>query len=101
MRPDRERRIPTNRDEGRPMNSVTLPAFRTRAFIDGDFRDAVTGELFVTENPATGRPLAEVAAGGPADIDRAVAAARRAFDDGRWSKRPPAERKVVLLRFAA
>ena len=76
------------------------PTFRTDAFIDGAFRPALSGARFATENPATGRPLAEVAAGDAADIDLAVRAARRAFDDGRWSRRSPADRKVVLLRFA-
>jgi len=70
------------------------------ALIDGDFRPAASGLTFTTENPATGRPIAEVAAGDAVDIDAAVSAARRAFDDGRWSRRSPAERKAVLLRFA-
>ena len=82
------------------MAVATLPAFRTKAFIDGEFRDAASGETFVTENPATGQPLAEIAAGDAADIDAAVRAARRAFDDGRWSRLAPAERKRTLLRFA-
>jgi gamma-glutamyl-gamma-aminobutyraldehyde dehydrogenase len=82
------------------MAVATMPAFRTKAFIDGQFREAASGETFVTENPATGRPLADVAAGDAADIDAAVRAARRAFDDGRWSQRAPAERKQILLRFA-
>ena len=76
------------------------PTFRTDAFIDGTFRPAQSGERFTTENPATGQPLAEVAAGDAVDIDLAVQAARRAFDDGRWSRRSPAERKAVLLGFA-
>jgi 4-(gamma-glutamylamino)butanal dehydrogenase len=76
------------------------PTFRTDAFIDGAFRPAQSGERFTTENPATGQPLAEVAAGDAADIDLAVQAARRAFDDGRWSGRSPAERKAVLLDLA-
>jgi 4-(gamma-glutamylamino)butanal dehydrogenase len=79
---------------------ATKPTFRTDAFIDGAFRPAKSGERFVTENPATGQPLAEVAAGDGADIDAAVRAARRAFDDGRWSRRSPSARKEVLLRFA-
>ena len=82
------------------MAIATTPTFRTDAFIDGAFRPALSGARFVTENPATGRPLAEVAAGDAADIDLAVQAARRAFDDGRWSRRSPADRKTVLLRFA-
>jgi gamma-glutamyl-gamma-aminobutyraldehyde dehydrogenase len=77
-----------------------LPRFRTQAFIDGAFRDAASGRTFVTENPATGQPLAEVVEGGSADIDAAVSAARRAFDDGRWSRLAPADRKAVLLRYA-
>ncbi|MCJ7711364.1 MAG: aldehyde dehydrogenase family protein, partial [Chloroflexi bacterium] len=59
---------------------------RTQLFIDGGFRDAIGGDRFVTENPATGQPIAEVAKGGPADVDAAVAVARRAADDGRWSR---------------
>jgi gamma-glutamyl-gamma-aminobutyraldehyde dehydrogenase len=76
------------------------PTFRTDAFIDGAFMRAQSGARFTTENPATGQPLAEVAAGDAADIDVAVRAARRAFEDGRWSRRSPAERKGVLLRYA-
>ena len=76
------------------------PQFRTQAFIDGSFRDAASGATFATENPATGQVLAHVAAGGPEDVDRAVAAARRSFDDGRWSRMAPADRKAVLLRVA-
>jgi gamma-glutamyl-gamma-aminobutyraldehyde dehydrogenase len=73
---------------------------RTRAFIDGAFRDAASGETFATENPATGEEITRVAAGGAADIDSAVQAARRAFEDGRWSRLAPADRKAVLLRVA-
>ncbi len=76
------------------------PAFRTDAFIDGEFHPAESGERFVTDNPATGETLAEIAGGGAADIDAAVRAARRSFADGRWSRRSPADRKAVLLRFA-
>src|SRR6187402_817667 len=82
------------------MAVAALPTFRTKAFIDGQFQDAASGETFVTENPATGRPIATIASGDAADIDAAVRAARRAFDDGRWSRRAPSERKETLLRFA-
>ena len=73
---------------------------RTQLFIDGRFQDAAGGARFSTENPATGRPLAEVARGDAADVDAAVAAARRAADDGRWSRLNPGDRKQVLLRWA-
>ena len=82
------------------MVAPTIPGLRTDAFIDGSFRPAASGERFVTENPASGHPLAEIAAGDAPDVDLAVQAARRAFDDGRWSRRAPADRKVTLLRFA-
>jgi 4-(gamma-glutamylamino)butanal dehydrogenase len=82
------------------MAIAARPTFRTDAFIDGAFQPAASGERFTTENPATGQALAEVAAGSTADVDLAVRAARRAFDDGRWSRRSPAERKATLLRFA-
>ena len=71
------------------MALAALPRFRTQAFIDGAFRDAASGATFATENPATGEVIAHVAAGDAADIDAAVASARRAFEDGRWSRRAP------------
>jgi len=74
--------------------------FRGQAFIDGAFVDAASGETFESVNPATGAVLAEVAACDAADVDRAVAAGRRAFEDGRWSRRTPGDRKAVLLRLA-
>jgi gamma-glutamyl-gamma-aminobutyraldehyde dehydrogenase len=79
---------------------AALPRFRTQAFIDGAFRDAASGRTFSTENPATGEILTNVAAGDVEDIDAAVRAARAAFNDGRWSRTAPADRKKVLLRYA-
>ena len=73
---------------------------RTQLFIDGRFRDAHGGGRFVTENPATGQPIAEVAQGGAADVDAAVAVARKAADDGRWSRVSPGDRKRILQRWA-
>jgi aldehyde dehydrogenase (NAD+) len=67
--------------------------------IDGEWVDAVSGKTFESHNPATGELLATVAEGDKADIDKAVAAARRAFE-GPWSKFTPFERQNLLLRFA-
>ena len=78
---------------------ANLP-LRTRLFIDGAFRDAMAGGRFTSENPATGQPIAEVAEGGPEDVDLAVAAARRAADDGRWSRLNPGDRKGLLIAWA-
>ena len=72
----------------------------TQAFIDGSFRPAMSGKTFDTINPATGKLLAKVAACGPEDVDFAVAKARDAFEDGRWSRLHPGERKAVLIKLA-
>ena len=73
---------------------------RGQAFIDGKFVDTLSGKTFDSINPATGAVLTRVAECDAADVDRAVSAARRAFQDGRWSRKPPGERKAVLLRLA-
>ena len=75
-------------------------SFPTQAFIDGSFRPALSGKTFDTVNPATGEVLAKVAACGAADVDFAVEKARDAFEDGRWSRLHPRERKEVLIRLA-
>lgn len=74
--------------------------FRDKAFIDGKAVAARSGRTFACVNPATGETLAEVASCGEEDIDLAVAAARRSFDAGVWSRTSPAHRKEVLLRLA-
>ena len=74
---------------------------RTQIWIDGKAQPAASGARFETVNPGTGQILADIAKGGAEDIDRAVKSARRAFDDGRWSRQTPAARKEVLLRLAA
>ncbi len=71
-----------------------------RAFIGGTFVDAADGETFRTINPATGEVIAHVAHCSGKDVDRAVAAARKAFDDGAWSRAAPEDRKAILLRLA-
>ena len=71
-----------------------------RMWIDGERVAAADGATFAKASPIDGRHLAQVARGGSADIDRAVAGARRAFEKGSWVAQPPAARKKVLLRFA-
>jgi aldehyde dehydrogenase (NAD+) len=67
-------------------------------FVDGTFRDG-RGEAVKTINPADEEPLAEVAEASPADVDDAVAAARRAYDGG-WGRLPGKERGKYLFRIA-
>ncbi|HEY4333906.1 MAG TPA: aldehyde dehydrogenase [Ilumatobacteraceae bacterium] len=74
---------------------------RAQCFIDGTFVDAASGKTFTDTCPRDGHVIANVAEGDAEDINRAVSAARRAFDDGRWSRMAPADRKRVMLRFAA
>lgn len=73
----------------------------TLPFIDGAEHKPATDRTFATVNPATGETITEVAACAEAEVDLAVRAARAAFEDGRWSRRAPEERKRVLLRLAA
>lgn len=74
--------------------------FPSQAFIDGKFCPAKSGKTFETVNPATGAVLAHVAACGVEDVDFAVAKARDAFEDGRWSRLHPRDRKEALIRLA-
>lgn len=73
---------------------------RNRIFIEGEWVDAADGATFETINPATGEAITSVAEGGPADIDAAVASARAAFEDGRWSNLSPRDRGQALVRLA-
>jgi gamma-glutamyl-gamma-aminobutyraldehyde dehydrogenase len=71
-----------------------------RALIAGQRCAAASSETFPTLNPSNGKVLADVAKCDAKDVDRAVAAARAAFESGVWSKATPAQRKAVLLRLA-
>ena len=70
-----------------------------RAVIDGQRRDAASGEAFACVSPIDGRVLTQAARGRGADIDAAVASARAAFNDRRWAGKSPAARKRVLQAF--
>ncbi|MFJ6521025.1 aldehyde dehydrogenase (NAD+) [Streptomyces filamentosus] len=67
-------------------------------FIDGEFTDAADGKVFKTVSPSTEEVLSEIAQAGEADVDRAVKAARKAFE--KWSALPGAERAKYLFRIA-
>ena len=68
-----------------------------KLFINGQWTDAASGKSFETPNPATGETLAQVAEGDAEDINRAVRAARAAFD-GPWSRMTPSERGRIIWR---
>ena len=70
-----------------------------RLLIGGQWVEALSGRSFDTVNPATGKVIAQLAEGGAEDIDRAVAAARTAFE-GPWSKFKPFDRQALMLKIA-
>ena len=77
---------------------MTLTAERYQMFIAGEWRDAETGETTDVINPATEEVIANVPKGTTGDVDRAVAAARSAFEE--WQFSTPAERSTMLYKFA-
>jgi betaine-aldehyde dehydrogenase len=71
-----------------------------KLWIDGKWEDSKGGKMMPIEDPATGKKIAEVVDGSREDVDRAVQAAKRAFYDGRWSKKTPGERSKILWKLA-
>ncbi|MBY0228271.1 MAG: aldehyde dehydrogenase family protein, partial [Gemmataceae bacterium] len=76
------------------------PVKHKQLFIGGQWRDSASGKTFATLNPANGEPICDVAEGDKADIDLAVAAARKAFESGPWPKASAAERGRLLYKLA-
>ncbi|KAE8663843.1 Aldehyde dehydrogenase [Hibiscus syriacus] len=72
----------------------------TKLLINGDYVDSASGKTFPTYDPRTGDVIAHVAEGDAEDINRAVSAARKAFDEGPWPKTTAYERSRVLFKFA-
>jgi phenylacetaldehyde dehydrogenase len=81
-------------------NVARYVAKTRQMFINGKWVDAASGKTFPTYNPATGEVLANVAEGDKEDINRAVAAARAAFDTGPWSKITPSQRGKLIWKLA-
>ena len=71
-----------------------------KLLIDGKWVPAQSGKTFPVVDPSTGGPIARVAEADAADVDRAVAAARRAFDSGPWARMAPSQRGKLLWRLA-
>jgi aldehyde dehydrogenase (NAD+) len=80
--------------------SVKVKVRQTKMLIDGKWVDSVSGRTFETINPANGQTIAHVAEGEKPDVDKAVAAARRAFEKGPWRKMSARERGRLLYRLA-
>ncbi len=80
------------------MAATSMEVGTLRNFIDGELVDAAEGGTDAVVNPATGEEIAQAPSSTTEDVDRAVAAARRAFEG--WSATTPGERQLALLRFA-
>ena len=78
---------------------ATATRTKLQNFIDGEFVAPADGRTEPVFNPATGEAIAEAPLSGPEDVERAVAAARRAFESG-WETATPGERSLALLRIA-
>jgi phenylacetaldehyde dehydrogenase len=78
-------------------NVETFLGTPRQMFINGEWTDSASGKTFDTPNPATGETLARVAEGDAEDIDRAVRAARSAFD-GEWSRLTPSDRGRIIWK---
>ena len=81
------------------MSTSTTKAY-TGILIDGEWADSGGGGTFSDVNPATGEPIAEIAAAGADDVSAAVASAGRAFRSTQWARVNPTERGRVLFRIA-
>lgn len=78
-----------------------LPEIKfTKLFIDGGFVDAVSGKTFETRDPRTGDVITSVAEGDKEDVDKAVKAAKQAFDHGKWPRMSGFERGRIMMKFA-
>ena len=69
-------------------------------FINNEWVNSTHGATVVVEDPSTGREIARIVDASDADVDRAVTAARAAFDDGRWSNLPPGKRERIINKLA-
>jgi len=72
----------------------------TKLLIDGELVNAVSGKTFPTIDPRTEEVIAQVAEGDEEDVNRAVRAARKAFDEGPWPKMPASRRGEILFKYA-
>jgi acyl-CoA reductase-like NAD-dependent aldehyde dehydrogenase len=82
------------------MNANTHAGQVVAPFLDGTLARSAGEKTVEVINPSNGRHLLSIPAGEQADVDGAVASARRAFEDGRWSEAPPSFKKKVLHRLA-
>src|SRR5437763_3573461 len=81
-------------------NVSSFVSRKQKLLINGKWVDSASGKTFASYNPATGQVLTHVAEGDREDIDRAVKAARTAFESGAWSRMAPASRGKLIWKLA-
>src|SRR4026208_842940 len=77
---------------------MSISVAQQKMFVDGEFVDSTSGETMEVLNPATGEVIAEVPRGTADDVDRAVEAAKRAWEE--WQSKTPKDRMELLLKLA-
>src|SRR5215470_6793368 len=83
-----------------PRTTKRPPVKDQPLLIGGNWQDSVSGKTFQTLNPATGEAICQVAEGDKADVELAVKAARKAFEEGPWPKMSAAERGRLINKLA-
>jgi len=73
---------------------------QSKIFINGNYVDAASGKTFDNFSPSDGHLICKVASGDTEDINRAVASAKKTFDDGIWREMNPRDKKAIMLRWA-
>src|SRR5438874_606829 len=93
-------RVPAKETSPKAAKKPPVQVRQTKMLIDGRWVDSVSGKTFPTINPATGEEITQVAEGDKADVDLAVKAARKAFEDGPWRQMSARERGKLLNKLA-
>lgn len=84
----------------RALSTKVLKPKATQLLIDGKFVNSVSGKTFDTMNPATEEKIVSIQEADVADVDKAVNAARKAFDEGPWRRMPASERGSLMFKLA-
>ncbi len=77
---------------------ASIKHLQTKLFINGEFVDAIDGKTFDTINPANEEVITKVAEASEADVNKAIAAARAAFDKGTWRRISPRDRGILMYK---
>src|SRR4029079_890595 len=100
LTPRRRRAMTVASAPSKQAKKLPVKIRQTKMLIDGKWVDSTSGRTFESINPASGEVIANVAEGEKPDVDKAVKAARKAFDKGPWRKMNARERGKILNKLA-